>query len=122
MECRVDFLACTKGAGAGRIERAPARAHSSAAITVAGRSSGEISRETVTPCNACGGLVLVIFAFAAAAWGTMVTLPCELSRCVALQFISITLPSTPSIEIQSPTRYGSVELRTIPAKTSCKVL
>src|SRR3954463_786789 len=100
MECIVDFLACTKGAGVGRMERAAASAHSSAAITVAGRSSGEISRDTVTPCKACGRFVLVIFAFAAAALGTMVTLPCELRRCVALQFISITLPSAPSIEIQ----------------------
>ena len=65
---------------------------------------------------------LMILALAANELGITAMLPWEVCKRVARQSISVTRPSVPSMEIQSPSWYGLVVLSTIPENTSLRVL
>ncbi|MNH29825.1 hypothetical protein D3C79_900760 [compost metagenome] len=56
-----------------------------------------------TPCILNGRLRLTIFALAATEFGTTAVLPALVSRWVARQSMSSTLPSIPSMETRSST-------------------
>ncbi len=94
-------MIATLGAGAASRALQPCRVFSRASSTRRGRTLAGTSRLMETPWASLGRLLLRIFALAATELGITAVLPWLVSRWVARQSISMTLPSVPSMEIQS---------------------
>src|SRR5262249_15053298 len=110
----------TEGLGTAKIDREMRTASSRMFVPLAG---GVFELSWTTTVMLDGKLTFRIFDFAMVLFGTIARSRRVVNTCVALQFISITLPSVPpSILIQSPGRYGRLRLSTRPENTSFNVL
>ncbi|MCY1422918.1 hypothetical protein D9M71_386170 [compost metagenome] len=101
-DSRLELLIVAFGAGVISNVRVPCRVFSSASSTRRGRTLAGTTTVMETPCTSLGWLKLSSLALAATELGITAMLPLPVSRRVARQSISMTLPSVPSMEIESP--------------------
>lgn len=98
----VDAFTVTLGAGLSSRMLMPCRVFSSASNTRCGRTLAGTTTLIDTPCTSAGRLKLRILALAATELGITARLLLPVISRVARQSISTTLPSVPSMEIESP--------------------
>ncbi|MNC38562.1 hypothetical protein D3C75_871740 [compost metagenome] len=98
----VEAFTVTFGPGVARMALTPCKAFSSASNTRLGRTLAGTTTLIDTPCTSAGRLWLSSRALAATELGITARLPVLVSRRVARQSISSTLPSVLSMEIESP--------------------